>query len=79
MWSNVSSGNNDNDNKNDNNSCKAAVSVVGAIAIIGGLLVSLLSDSEKSRKTMKAPGRNTRIFRDEFERDPSSYFRDLRK
>ncbi|KAK4741412.1 hypothetical protein SAY87_025000 [Trapa incisa] len=31
------------------------------------------------RKTMKAPGRRTdRIFRDEFEKDPATYFRDLR-
>ncbi|OIW20049.1 hypothetical protein TanjilG_31978 [Lupinus angustifolius] len=47
-----------------------AVAVVGAFFLFG---------SDSKRKSMKAPGRNYRIFRDDFERDPGSYFRDLRK
>ncbi|KAL2570382.1 hypothetical protein AAZV13_18G182100 [Glycine max] len=30
-------------------------------------------------KTMKAPGRNIRIYRDDFERSPKNYFRNLRR
>ncbi|KAF1896652.1 hypothetical protein Lal_00034351 [Lupinus albus] len=47
-----------------------AVAVVGAFFLFG---------SDSNRKSMKAPGRNYRIFRDDFERDPGSYFRHLRK
>ncbi|QCE05082.1 hypothetical protein DEO72_LG9g82 [Vigna unguiculata] len=32
----------------------------------------------RRRKTMTAPGRNCRIFRDNFERNPRDYFRNLR-
>ena len=57
---------------------KCAVAVLGvAVAICG--LISGSSGSKTDRKTMKAPARNHRIFRDDFERDPAAYFRNLRK
>ncbi|KAF5751045.1 hypothetical protein HS088_TW02G00055 [Tripterygium wilfordii] len=32
----------------------------------------------EDKKTMKAPGRDYRIYRDDFEEDPATYFRNLR-
>ncbi|OMO72083.1 hypothetical protein COLO4_27839 [Corchorus olitorius] len=57
----------------------AGLAVAGAI-IVACCVAGLLSGSEasSSRKTMKAPGRNYRIFRDDFEDDPADYFRRLR-
>ncbi|MBA0621086.1 hypothetical protein Godav_006737 [Gossypium davidsonii] len=63
-----------------NSSWKTVAEVAGAIAT--GLLAlhaTGLFSSSSNRKTMKAPGRNYRIYRDGFERDPASYFRNLRK
>uniref|UniRef100_A0A7N2RD08 Uncharacterized protein n=1 Tax=Quercus lobata TaxID=97700 RepID=A0A7N2RD08_QUELO len=57
---------------------KCAVAVLGVAITICGLL-SGSSGSKTNRKTMKAPARNHRIFRDDFERDPAAYFRNLRK
>ncbi|KAI8539376.1 hypothetical protein RHMOL_Rhmol09G0178200 [Rhododendron molle] len=57
----------------------AAVAV--GVALVGwGLsqLVDGLEEKSNKKKMMKAPGRDFRIFRDDFERDPSSYFRSLR-
>ncbi|KAG5532714.1 hypothetical protein RHGRI_027123 [Rhododendron griersonianum] len=57
----------------------AAVAV--GVALVGwGLsqLVDGLEEKSNKKKMMKAPGRDIRIFRDDFERDPSSYFRSLR-
>ncbi|KDP41341.1 hypothetical protein JCGZ_15748 [Jatropha curcas] len=53
--------------------------VVGVAAIAYGIaeIVSKPS-SGSSRKTMKAPGKDGRIFRDEFEKDPAAYFRNNR-
>ncbi|RAL37593.1 unnamed protein product [Cuscuta campestris] len=49
---------------------------VAAVALISWLGSMLFGGG---RPTMRAPGRpQNRIFRDEFERDPASYFRDLR-
>jgi hypothetical protein len=62
-----------------------AVMAIGAVAGLGlaawgmsKLLESAPEDSD-NRKTMKAPGREYKIYRDDFERDPASYFRSLRK
>ncbi|KAB2053172.1 hypothetical protein ERO13_A12G159750v2 [Gossypium hirsutum] len=66
---------------NESNSSWKTVADV-AVAIAAGLLAlggMGLFSSSSNKKTMKAPGRNYRIFRDDFERDPSSYFRNLRK
>lgn len=51
------------------------------ICAVGAGVASLMGNSSGSsgRKTMKAPGRDTRIFRDEFAKDPAGYFRDLHK
>ncbi|KAL3501528.1 hypothetical protein ACH5RR_035977 [Cinchona calisaya] len=41
---------------------------------------SVSSESEDSRKEMKAPGRDGKIiYRDDFQRDIASYFRQLRR
>ena len=55
---------------------KCAVAVFGVAAVIYGLLSC--SSSTKG-KTMKAPARNQRMFRADFERDTAGYFRNLRK
>lgn len=52
---------------------------IGAIAAGGLRFLGLMSLPTSNRKTMKAPGRNARIFRDVFENNPAAYFRDLRK
>uniref|UniRef100_A0A6N2LRS6 Uncharacterized protein n=1 Tax=Salix viminalis TaxID=40686 RepID=A0A6N2LRS6_SALVM len=52
----------------------AAAAAAGAVA--GAAPVGSTSDSGKT-KTMKAPGRNVRISRESFERDPKGYFRDM--
>lgn len=57
----------------------AAVAV--GVALVGwGLsqLVDGLEEKSNKKKKMKAPGRDFRIFRDDFEHDPSGYFRSLR-
>lgn len=58
----------------------AAGAVAGLALLAWGFsgIVSAASSSEQ-RRTMKAPGRDYRIFRDDFEHDPSSYFKSLRK
>ncbi|CAN1838751.1 hypothetical protein LINPERHAP1_LOCUS35544 [Linum perenne] len=57
----------------------AGVAVVGAAALAYG--ISKLFSGSGERKTMVAPGRGdgARIFRDVFEKDPASYFRNLHK
>lgn len=60
----------------------AAGEIAGlAFCAVGAGVASLMGNSSKSsgRKTMKAPGRDERIFQDEFAKDPAAYFRDLRK
>ena len=64
------------DDKN-NNGAEIAIAAVVAVASIVSLIASGSAGPE--RKTMKAPGRNYRIFRDDFEKSPASYFRNLRK
>ncbi|KAF7827945.1 mitogen-activated protein kinase kinase kinase 17 [Senna tora] len=49
---------------------KVALTVV-AVGVIGYLSSLGSSESAKNRKTMKAPGRDYRIFRDDFEDDPA--------
>ncbi|KAF8027159.1 hypothetical protein BT93_E0161 [Corymbia citriodora subsp. variegata] len=58
----------------------AGVIIVLVICAVG-MVARWMGDSSNSngRKTMKAPGSDRRIFRDEFAKDPSAYFRDLRK
>ncbi|KAM0999947.1 hypothetical protein ACFX2A_006750 [Malus domestica] len=46
---------------------------------LSALVSSAGSESERKKKTMKAPGKDYIIQREEFERDPKGYFRDLRK
>nr|GLL34128.1 hypothetical protein B456_008G175600 [Ipomoea trifida] len=53
----------------------------GVVAVVGLVIwaaVEIFGGSKSDRRTMKAPGRDYRIFRDDFERDPGSYFRNLR-
>ncbi|KAB1207131.1 hypothetical protein CJ030_MR7G011452 [Morella rubra] len=83
--------NNDSTRPEDDASNKSkvadAIAVTVAVGVGVGLaaacvtIADLLSDSgtTKMGKTMKAPGRNTRINRDDFERDAAGYFRELRK
>lgn len=47
------------------------------LVVVGGMAFACRGSGD--RKTMKAPGRSYRIFRDDFEDDPGQYFRDLRK
>ncbi|KAL3731586.1 hypothetical protein ACJRO7_028467 [Eucalyptus globulus] len=55
-----------------------AVGVIAGLAILAlGMGVARLIFS--GRRTMKAPGMDTRIFRDDFAKNPASYFRNLRK
>ncbi|KAK9934984.1 hypothetical protein M0R45_022103 [Rubus argutus] len=58
-----------------------AIAVLAAVAWgIARLVSGSTSTSEgQMKKTMKAPGRNVRINRDDFQRDPASYFKGLRK
>jgi hypothetical protein len=54
--------------------------VVAGVLLAGVAIAGLAYlVTRNDRKTMKAPGRSDRIFRDDFEGDPASYFRDLRK
>ncbi|KAL9364812.1 hypothetical protein Peur_042685 [Populus x canadensis] len=54
--------------------------VAGAALLAWGIGSALFSSSEPDPgKTMKAPGRDFRIRRADFERDPKGYFKDLRK
>ncbi|XVF85773.1 hypothetical protein PTKIN_Ptkin17bG0144300 [Pterospermum kingtungense] len=55
-----------------------ALVVLAVVFIVGVVVLASSSEDSSERKTMKAPGRNYRIYRDDFEDDPSSYFRALR-
>ncbi|WRX14633.1 hypothetical protein QQP08_007120 [Theobroma cacao] len=58
----------------------AAGLAAGGAILVGCLIAGLVSfGGSSSKKTMKAPGRNHRIFRDDFEGDSKGYFRDLHK
>lgn len=54
------------------------MAVAGLAVLLLCILASIFGGGKK-KKTMKAPGRNYRINRNNFEGDPSSYFRGLRK
>ncbi|KAL3501531.1 hypothetical protein ACH5RR_035980 [Cinchona calisaya] len=58
-----------------------AIAVAAGIGLVAYCAYKLFggSGSSNKRKKMKAPGRDYSIFRDDFEHDPASYFRDLRK
>ncbi|CAN1137437.1 hypothetical protein LINPERPRIM_LOCUS22867 [Linum perenne] len=68
----------------DSTITKVVTAVAGAAAVAYGI-ASLFSGSSEGDsvggggKTMKAPGKDERIFRADFENNPSGYFRDLRK
>ncbi|OWM64011.1 hypothetical protein CDL15_Pgr006381 [Punica granatum] len=55
----------------------AAGLAIAGLVIAGGIAWAFGSSGD--RKTMKAPGRDHRMYRDDFQRDPSDYFRNLRK
>lgn len=57
-----------------------AAVAVGVVLVGWGLsqLVDGSGEKGKKKKMMKAPGRDFLIFRDDFEHDPSGYFRSLR-
>ncbi|KAG9441162.1 hypothetical protein H6P81_017016 [Aristolochia fimbriata] len=57
-----------------------AVGVAVGAGLVAWGLYSVLSGSDSTpKKWMKAPGRDSFILREDFERDPSGYFRGLRK
>ncbi|PSS28958.1 Regulator of nonsense transcripts 3B like [Actinidia chinensis var. chinensis] len=59
---------------------KTVLAVAGAMLLGWGLSKIVTgSDEKRDRKKMKAPGKNSVIYRDDFERDPTGYFRSLRK
>ncbi|EFH53151.1 hypothetical protein ARALYDRAFT_904655 [Arabidopsis lyrata subsp. lyrata] len=70
------------DNSNNNNDKEGtsflgtALAVIGVVGAIAGLFSGMGSGPNK--KTMKAPGKDGRIFREVFESDPKGYFRNMR-
>ncbi|XP_011041795.1 PREDICTED: uncharacterized protein LOC105137668 isoform X2 [Populus euphratica] len=58
---------------------KESVPIIVAVVVIALLFRICRGGAASSVKTMKAPGRNFRIPRSNFEASPSAYFRDLRK
>ena len=58
---------------------KVPIMVAVVVVVILLLFRGCCGGSAKSVKTMKAPGRNSRIPRRNFEASPSAYFRGLRK
>ncbi|CAH8387541.1 unnamed protein product [Eruca vesicaria subsp. sativa] len=63
--------------KRDTSSFEIAMAVIGVVGAIAGLFSGMGSGPDM--KTMKAPGKDGRIFREVFESDPKGYFRNLRK
>ncbi|KAG6739053.1 hypothetical protein POTOM_058692 [Populus tomentosa] len=57
---------------------KENVRIIVAVVVIALLFCGCRGGPAKSGKTMKAPGRNSRIPRSNFEASPSAYFRNLR-
>ncbi|KAK9266767.1 hypothetical protein L1049_012655 [Liquidambar formosana] len=53
--------------------------VVGIAVAVCGIACMASGSGSINKKTMKAPGRNYCIYREDFQRDPAGYFRDLRK
>ncbi|KAM1056345.1 hypothetical protein ACFX13_030504 [Malus domestica] len=69
---------------NENNSSYSLGAIVVGVAagislMAWGLSALVSSAGEKKKKTMKAPGKDKIINREEFARDPKGYFRGLRK
>ncbi|KAF2325474.1 hypothetical protein GH714_029286 [Hevea brasiliensis] len=55
----------------------AVAGIAVAVAAVAWGIASIVSDSGSAapnRKTMKAPGRDYTMFRDDFEKDPAGYF-----
>lgn len=63
--------------KRDTSTFEIAMAVIGVVGAIAGLFSGMGSGPEM--KTMKAPGKDGRIFRKSFESDPKGYFQNLRK
>jgi len=62
---------------------KQNVTAVVAVAVIGLLMICCCCKCLKKKRryggrTMKAPGQDFRILRDDFEANPADYFRNLR-
>lgn len=61
---------------------KQKVTAVVAVAVIGLLMICCCCKCLKKKRyggrTMKAPGQDFRILRDDFEANPADYFRNLR-
>lgn len=59
------------------------LALVAGVALLGWGLNKLIDGDSNERannkKMMKAPGRDYYIYRDDFERDPTGYFRNLRR
>ncbi|KAL3731588.1 hypothetical protein ACJRO7_028469 [Eucalyptus globulus] len=81
MGGSESKGREENGKGEESSGAATAAGAIAGLAILAVGVASLMGDSSRSsgRRTMKAPGRDMRIFRDDFEKDTASYFRNLRK
>ncbi|KAJ9187364.1 hypothetical protein P3X46_002827 [Hevea brasiliensis] len=60
----------------------AVAGIAVGVAAVAWSIASIVSDSGSAapnRKTMKAPGRDYKMYRDDFEKDHAGYFRSLRE
>ncbi|XVF85771.1 hypothetical protein PTKIN_Ptkin17bG0144100 [Pterospermum kingtungense] len=55
------------------------LALAGLALTVGAAVRATSSEDSSERKTMKAPGRGDRIYRDDFEKDPKKYFRNFHK
>ncbi|KAL9262576.1 hypothetical protein AKJ16_DCAP01733, partial [Drosera capensis] len=71
------------DSSKDNRAVKIVGAIAGAAVALFGIWSQLsgsaLASASDADRMMKAPGKDEYIKRADFERDPKSYFRDLRK
>ncbi|CAF2001330.1 unnamed protein product [Brassica oleracea var. botrytis] len=63
------------DEKRDTSVFEIAMAVIGVVGAVAGLFSGMGAGPEM--KTMKAPGKDGRIFRKAFESDPKGYFQNL--
>ncbi|CAN7026392.1 unnamed protein product [Brassica rapa subsp. trilocularis] len=63
------------DEKKDTSVFEIAMAVIAVVGAVAGLFSGMGSGPEM--KTMKAPGKDGRIFREAFESDPKGYFQNL--
>ena len=71
------------DDRQDDRSTSTVMAIAGAagLAVAAWGMSKLFgssSESSEERKMMKAPGRDYKIPRDDFEKDPKTYFSNLR-